>query len=219
MSGQVTTSSIATSSIATSSIATASISNVSISTGLISTVVGNPKRGSKTLGAATTLAQALAPAVFDNEVNHTVVDLATIAGGLLAPWLLSREAKAAADDVRNSGVLVIATPTYKASYTGLLKLFLDVFPAGSLSSTVVVPLVVSGGPAHRHLADLQLRPVLSELGAVLPAPSVLIEESELPQLDDLVATYVSRYGPLLAASVSALAASSQELSSKEQSNA
>ena len=63
-------------------------------------------------------------------------------------------------------LLVLATPTYKASYTGLLKLFLDVFPAGSLSSTVVMPLIVSGGPAHRHLGDLQLRPVLSELGAV-----------------------------------------------------
>jgi FMN reductase len=205
--------------VVTESISTASITTASITTASITTVVGNPKPGSRTLAAASTLAQALAPAVFHQDVNHTVVDLATIAGGLLAPWLLSPEAKTAADDVRNSGVLVIATPTYKASYTGLLKLFLDVFPAGSLSTTVVVPLLVSGGPAHRHLADLQLRPVLSELGAVLPAPSVLIEESELPLLDELVAGYVSRHGPLLAASVSALAVSSQELSSKEQSHA
>ncbi|MET0865245.1 MAG: NAD(P)H-dependent oxidoreductase [Nakamurella sp.] len=193
-----------------------------ISTASISTVVGNPKPGSRTLGAATTLAQALAPAVWDGEVNHTevnhtVVDLATIAGGLLAPWLLSPEAKSAAETVRTSGVLVIATPTYKASYTGLLKLFLDVFPAGSLSQAVVVPLIVSGGPAHRHLGDLQLRPVLSELGAVLPAPSLLLEEPELPQLDQLVGAYVSRYGPLLAAAVSALAAvSNAEI--KEKSN-
>ena len=174
----------------------------------ITTVVGNPKPGSRTLGAATTLAQALTPAVWHGEVNHTVVDLATIAGGLLAPWLLSPEAKQAAEDVRVSGVVVIATPTYKASYTGLLKLFLDIFPAGSLSSTVVVPLIVSGGPAHRHLGDQQLRPVLSELGAVLPAPSLLLEESELPQLNDLVGSYVARHGALLAAAVSVLATSS-----------
>ena len=184
----------------------------------ITTVVGNPKPGSRTLGAATTLSQALAPAVWDGEVDHTVVDLATIANGLLAPWLLSPEATAAAESVRSSGLLVIATPTYKASYTGLLKLFLDVFPAGSLSSTVVVPLIVSGGPAHRHLGDLQLRPVLSELGAVLPAPSVLIEESELPQLDELVASYASRYGPLLAAAVSALATSSDAEITKEKNH-
>ena len=91
---------------------------------------------------------------------------------------------------------MLATPTYKASYTGLLKLFLDTLPAGSLSGTVVVPLIVSGGPAHRHLADIQLRPVLAELGAVSPAPSLLVEESELPQLDDLVAAYVGRHGTL-----------------------
>jgi len=192
--------------------------SASITTGSITTVVGNPKPGSRTLGAATTLSQALTPAVWDREVDHTVVDLATIADGLLAPWLLSPEAKAAAESVRKSGVLVIATPTYKASFTGLLKLFLDVFPAGSLSSTVVVPLIVSGGPAHRHLGDLQLRPVLGELGAVLPAPSVLIEESEFPQLDELIATYASRYGPLLAAAVSALAATSDAEITKEKND-
>jgi FMN reductase len=207
MSGPVTTASMTTASMTTASMITASIT----------TVVGNPKPGSRTLGAATTLAQALVPAVWDGEVDQTVVDLATIAGGLLAPWLLSPEAKAAAESVRSSGVLVIATPTYKASYTGLLKLFLDVFPAGALSSTVVVPLIVSGGPAHRHLGDLQLRPVLSELGAVLPAPSLLLEESELPQLDGLVASYVARHGALLAAAVSALATVS-DAEIKEKNN-
>ena len=184
--------------------------------GTITTVVGNPKPGSRTLGAATTLTEALAPAVWDGEIDHTAVDLATIANGLLAPWLLSPEAKAAAESVLNSGVLVIATPTYKASYTGLLKLFLDVFPAGSLSSTVVVPLIVSGGPAHRHLGDLQLRPVLSELGAVLPAPSLLLEESELARLDELVRSYVARHGALLAAAVSSLAtAAAAEIKEKD----
>ena len=100
--------------------------------------------------------------------------------------------------------MVVATPTYKASFTGLLKLFLDTFAAGSLSRTVVVPLVVSGGPAHRHLADIQLRPVLSDLGAVAPAPSLLLEESELPELEDLVRTYAQEHGRLLGAASAAL---------------
>jgi FMN reductase len=104
---------------------------------------------------------------------------------------------------------VIATPTYKASFTGLLKLFLDVLPAGSLASTVVVPLTVSGGPAHRHLADLQLRPVLSELGAVVPVPSLLIEESELSELPNLVRSHVDGHGPVIAATVGALTGSRQ----------
>jgi FMN reductase len=179
----------------------------------ITAVVGNPKAGSRTLGAAAGLADALAAAVWGTEpvptegrrtVTTEVVDLATIADGLLAPWLLSPAGSAAVANARSADVLVLATPTYKASFTGLLKLFLDVFPAGSLSRTVVVPLIVSAGPAHRHLADLQLRPVLSELGAVIPAPSLLVQEAELPQLDELIEAYAGQYGGLLAGTVRAL---------------
>ena len=171
------------------------------------TLVGNPKPGSRTLSAASTLTDALAER-FDG-ARRTIIDLADIADGLLAPWRLSEAAAQAAADVKVADLLVIATPTYKASFTGLLKLFLDVLPAGSLASTVVVPVTVSGGPAHRQLADLQLRPVLSELGAVVPAPTLLLEESELPGLPDLVRSYVSRHGPVIAAAVGAVQGSRQ----------
>lgn len=170
--------------------------------GTVIAVVGNPKPGSRTLHAAATLADALGAAAGLSVAP--AVDLATLAEGLLAPWRQSAEAITAGESARAASLVVLATPTYKASYSGLLKLFLDTFPAGSLSSTVVVPLTVAGGPAHRHLADLQLRPVLSELGAVVPAPSFLLEESELPVLVDLVAAYAQRHGGLLAAAVTAL---------------
>jgi hypothetical protein len=93
------------------------------------TLVGNPKSGSRTLSAASTLADGLAER-FDG-ARRTIIDLADIADGLLAPWRLSEAAAQAAADVKVADLLVIATPTYKASFTGLLKLFLDVLPAGS----------------------------------------------------------------------------------------
>lgn len=175
----------------------------------ITVVVGNPKAGSRTLGAATALADSLSGLWNSAEATETVgttntFDLATIADGLLAPWRLSPAAATAVDSARTADLFVLATPTYKASYTGLLKLFLDALAAGSLSRTVVIPLIVSGGPAHRHLADIQLRPVLAELEAVLPVRSLLVEESELPRLDELIEKYVDRHGPLLAAVASAL---------------
>lgn len=173
-------------------------------TDYVAAVVGNPKAGSRTLAAATALVQALGLFGSPAWPQPAPIDLATVADGLLAPWRLSPAAQDAVTLARSARVLVLATPTYKASYTGLLKLFLDTFPAGSLDHTVVVPLITSGGPAHRHLADLQLRPVLSELGAVVPAPSLLLEESELPQVDTLVREYADRHGALLAAAVAAL---------------
>jgi FMN reductase len=173
-------------------------------------VVGNPKPGSRTLDAATALAEALTAFVVDDSLtdsggNIDILDLATIADGLLAPWRLSPAGSAAAQAAQSSALLLLATPTYQASYTGLLKLFLDVFPAGSLNRTVVVPLVTSGGEAHRYLADIHLRPVLSELGAVVPAPSLLLTEPEMVGYLDAARSHARRYGPMIAAAVAALA--------------
>ncbi len=161
------------------------------------TVVGNPKAGSRTLSAAVTLSDAIAALL--PEPRRTTVDLAEIGGGLLAPWSLSDDAATAVSAVRAADLLVLATPTYKASFTGLLKLLLDTLPAGSLGSTVVVPLTVSAGPAHKYLADWQLRPVLGELGAVVPVPSLLLSESELPDVAGLAEEYVTLYGSRLLA--------------------
>ena len=174
------------------------------------TVTGNPKAGSRTLSAAVALGAALTDR-FRSDAGVDLdpapagpIDLATIADGLLAPWRLSPAAVEATETVRSASVLVLATPTYKASYTGLLKLFLDAFPAGSLARTVVVPLTVAGGPAHRHLADLQLRPVLGELGAALPAPSLLLEEADLADLPAVVAAYADRHAAVIGATAAAL---------------
>jgi len=59
--------------------------------------------------------------------------------------------------------VVVASPTYKATYTGLLKLFLDRFATDGLRG-VAVPLMLGAGPAHALAPELTLRPVLTEIG-------------------------------------------------------
>jgi FMN reductase len=61
--------------------------------------------------------------------------------------------------------LVIATPVYKASYTGVLKAFLDLLPQFGLAGKVVLPLATGGTLAHVLALDYALRPVLGTLGA------------------------------------------------------
>lgn len=61
--------------------------------------------------------------------------------------------------------LVIATPVYKAAYTGVLKSFLDVLPAGALANKLVLPVASGGSPAHSLVVDYALKPVLAALGA------------------------------------------------------
>jgi NAD(P)H-dependent FMN reductase len=44
--------------------------------------------------------------------------------------------------------LIVASPVYKAAYTGLLKAFLDLLPQYALAGKTVLPLVTGGTPAH-----------------------------------------------------------------------
>ena len=124
-------------------------------------VVGNPKPNSRTRAAAEAVAERLTGAPAD-----TVVDVVDLGAGLLGsgdPGVT--EAVAA---LRAADVAVVASPTYKATYTGLLKLFLDHVGTGDLAGVVAVPVMLGGGPTHALAPELLLKPVLVELGATAP---------------------------------------------------
>jgi FMN reductase len=89
----------------------------------VTVVVGNPKPQSRTLAAANLVAQQLT-----GREPDVVIDL-TIFGAALLDWS-DPHVSAAVATVTASELVVVASPTYKASYTGLLKLFLDRFGGG-----------------------------------------------------------------------------------------
>jgi FMN reductase len=156
-------------------------------------VVGNPRPASRTRTAAEAVAHRVA--ALTGQPLLGTIDLADLAGELLAPT------HPAADDARarvsRSAVVVVATPVYKASYTGLLKAFLDLYGHDGLRGVVAVPLVVSGNPAHSLAGEVHLRPVLVELGAVVPTRAVALTEAQLATLDDAVAVWADAAAPAL----------------------
>jgi FMN reductase len=136
---------------------------------VITTVVsGNPKPDSRTLAAAVQLAELITGTAPDH-----VIDVITLGPGLLG-WGDPAVAEAVAT-AKASDLLVVASPTYKASFTGVLKLFLDQFETASgLSGSVAVPLMLGAGPAHAMAPDLLLKPVLVELGATVPCQGLYL---------------------------------------------
>ncbi|KAI1690900.1 NADPH-dependent FMN reductase domain-containing protein [Ditylenchus destructor] len=66
---------------------------------------------------------------------------------------------------RRSQTVVIATPIYKAAYSGLLKIFLDLLPQDGLAGKSIWTLATGGSLAHLLALDYGLLPVLSALGA------------------------------------------------------
>lgn len=151
-------------------------------------VVGNPRPKSRTRSVAEQLAAGLAESVRPALVGVQVIDLADFGGAVLeadAP-----EVDAALESVRAAAVLVVATPVYKASYTGLLKGFLDRFNGPALAGVTAIPLTVSAAPTHRLAADVHLRPLLVELGASVPTRAFAIEESALGDLDPVLTDWL-----------------------------
>jgi FMN reductase len=137
-------------------------------------VVGNPKSASRTLVAATYVAEQLA-----GRPPATVIDLATL-GPALLDWGDNRIA-ALVDEVQCARLVVVASPTYKGSYTGLLKLFLDRFAADSLTGVLAVPLMLGAGPKHALAPEVFLRPVLAELGATVPGKALYVVDNAYDQ--------------------------------------
>jgi len=135
----------------------------------VAVVVGNPKPRSRTHAAAVWLATELSGSEPD-----LVVDLAD-----LGPALLDWSDPEVAELVRQVGeadLVVVASPTYKGTYTGLLKLFLDRFATDGLSG-VAVALMLGAGPGHALAPELSLRPVLTEIGGSVPVRGLYVVDS------------------------------------------
>lgn len=137
----------------------------------VAVVVGNPKPSSRTLDAATRVAERLGGC--PPKVVIDVVDL----GSRLVGWGDQTVAEAVAA-VRQSRAVVVASPTYKASYTGLLKLFLDHFPSGGLAGVIAFPVMLGGAWQHALAPEVFLKPVLVELGAICPVRGLYLLETD-----------------------------------------
>src|SRR5215469_3693381 len=164
----------------------------------IAVVTGNPKPLSRTHGVALAVADAVAAAC-QQPLERLVVDLADHASRLF-DWSdpdLTRLTR----DVAAADVAIFASPTYKASYTGLLKAFLDRYGNNGLAGVTAVPVMTGGWPGHLLAVEVHLRPVLVELGASVPSRGLYVTEPELADLDKAVAKWAEAAVPLITAAV------------------
>jgi FMN reductase len=167
------------------------------------TVVGNPRPASRTLAVATVAAGAVTRAAGLVGGSQTI-DVCVLARHLLLPEP-SPAVEEALDQVAGADLLLVASPTYKGTYTGLLKVFLDRLPHRALDRAVALPLMLMGVPDHARAVDAYLRPLLIELGAEVPVPGLAVLEQNLERVDDVLQPWAELVADALAASGAALA--------------
>jgi FMN reductase len=135
-------------------------------------VVGNPKPQSRTFDAARLVVRQLTGA--DPEISLDLVDF----GADLLDWSSTPVADSIAA-IEGTDLVVFASPTYKASYTGLLKLYLDRIRGGALARVTAIPLMLGADWRHSLAPEAFLKPVLAELGASCPTRGLFLLDADI----------------------------------------
>jgi FMN reductase len=100
---------------------------------------------------------------------------------LLLADIANRSIRRAIGEVSRARAIVIATPIYKAAYSGVLKVFLDLLPPGALAGKTVLPLATGGSANHMLALDYALRPVLQSLSAQHILPSIYATDAQISE--------------------------------------
>jgi len=124
-------------------------------------ISGHPRPGSRTLQLALALGERLAAG--RGQTALVTVDVAELGPALLEPD--DGATGKALLEVQDATVLVVASPTYRGTYSGALKVLLDQLPANALAGVLAVPVVTADVQSQADTAEAFLARLLSELGA------------------------------------------------------
>jgi FMN reductase len=144
-----------------------------VTTPLAVAISGSPRSPSRSRALAVLGLKLLADRGYDTRL----IDLAT----LPAEALLARVQRPEVDDaiaaVGEARVVIAATPTYRALYTGLLKCFFDLMPQSHLAEKLCVGLQTGIAREHALSPEYGLRPLFASLDGV-PAAVLYARDDE-----------------------------------------
>ncbi len=124
-------------------------------------VSGGLQRPSRTLSLVEQLIEGLTDAV---PADVRLIELGEIVpkfGGVLQRTQLPADVEASLKDIESADLLLVASPIYRGSYTGLFKHFFDFVHHESLIDVPVLLAATGGSDRHALAIDHQLRPLFS----------------------------------------------------------
>lgn len=139
---------------------------------------GNPARPSKTRGFVDHVVREIARREDHDAAVYDVADLgpsfrlADGAGGL------DRTARDIVAQVESAELLVVGSPTYKGSYTGLFKHFFDLLDPAALRGKPVLLTATGGGPRHALVVEHAIRPLFGFFEAFALPTAVYATEQD-----------------------------------------
>jgi FMN reductase len=148
---------------------------------VVSAGLSNP---SSTRLLAERLTAATVEALGDVEVTHVELrDLAHQLTDQLLTGFPSAELAAAEGAVADADGVIVVTPVFSASYSGLFKTFFDVLETGALDGTPVLIAATAGTARHSLVLEHALRPLFAYLHAVVVPTGVFAATDDFAGTD------------------------------------
>ncbi|NWK45929.1 FMN reductase [Ralstonia pickettii] len=170
-------------------------------------VSGSVQRPSRTLVLVEQLLAALAEVLPIDVHLITLEELAPAIGGTSYRDQLPGRVQAELAAIESADVLVVGSPVYRGSYTGLFKHLFDLVHHEALIDVPVLLAATGGSDRHALVIDHQLRPLFSFFQARTLPLGVYASEQDFSgheitsqALRDRIALAVARALPLLSAS-------------------
>lgn len=125
-------------------------------------ISGSPRAPSK----SKTLAERMLQALADRGCDARLVDVAELPAAPLLAREPAAEIDAALAAVGAAQIVVAASPTYRALYTGVMKCFFDLMPPAHLAGKICIPVLTAASPAHFLAVEYGMRPLFASLDGV-----------------------------------------------------
>ncbi|HMR50236.1 MAG TPA: NAD(P)H-dependent oxidoreductase [Arachnia sp.] len=147
---------------------------------VISGGLGSPS-STRVLGddIVTRLREALA--LEGQDLDATVVELRELAHPIMDAMLTGfpiGELARVVDEVASADALVVVSPTFSASFSGLVKSFFDILEPGTLTGKPVLMAATGGTERHSLMLEFAMRPLFSYLGATPVRTAVFAATSD-----------------------------------------
>lgn len=162
-------------------------------------VSGGLQRPSRTLALVQALSSALADAVAVDTRIIELGDIATRLSSALTRAQVPADLEEKIRAIETADLLIVASPVYRASYSGLFKHLFDLVHHEALIDVPVLLAATGGSERHALVIDHQLRPLFSFFQALTLPIGVYASESDFdryeirsPALKDRIALAVER---------------------------
>ncbi len=163
---------------------------------------GSLSRPSKTRTLIDLVTTRAAAALGASAVTYDLTDLQPSLGAAQSLGALESPMRVIVDTLLEADALVVGSPVYKGSYTGLFKHLFDLIDPAALAGKPVLLTATGGGDKHALVIEHQLRPLLGFFEAATLPTGIYASAADFtdglpssPQLLARIDRAVSQFSP------------------------